>query len=129
MMTKQMTKPSMDDLPRYSSTLPPPRRKRGGGGGDRVLGSIYFSFLRPRANGRNIVGQQLPILLDVTCFSFCAPCCMRLRVIETCCAKFETGQTFRYVQTDATRPSSGKYLDPDSQTDLHTIDKRIRSSS
>ena len=130
MMTKQMTKPSMDDLPRYSSTLPPPpAAKTWGRGGDRVLGSIYFSFLKPRANGRNIVGQQLPILLDVTCFSFCAPCCMLLRVIGTCCAKFETGQTFRYVQTDATRPSRGKYLDPDSQTDLHTIDKRIRSLS
>ena len=33
--------------------------------------------LKPRANGRNIVGQQLPSLLDVTC------------------AKFETGQTFQ----------------------------------
>ena len=24
--------------------------------------------LKPRANGRNIVGQQLPTLLDVTCY-------------------------------------------------------------
>ena len=47
-----------------------------------------FGSVKPRANGRNIVGQQLPTLLDVGC----------------CCAKFETGQTFSYVQTDATTP-------------------------
>ena len=34
--------------------------------------------------------------------SVCTPCCMLLRVVGSCCAKFETGQTFRYVQTDAT---------------------------
>ena len=64
-----MTKQSIDDLPWCNSAPPPPppppQRKRGGG--DRILGPIYFSFLKPRANGRNIVGQQLPILLDVTC--------------------------------------------------------------
>ena len=31
--------------------------------------------------------------------------CMLLRVIRSCCAKFETGQTFRYAQTDATAPN------------------------
>ena len=31
--------------------------------------------------------------------------CMLLRVIRSCCAKFETGQTFRYAQTDATTPN------------------------
>ena len=46
-----------------------------------------------RANGRNIVGQQLPTLLDVTC-------CVRLHtllhdVVGCFCAKFETGQTFQ----------------------------------
>ena len=43
--------------------------------------------------------QQLPTLLDVT------PCVLLhilLRVVGSCCAKFETGQTFSYVQTDAT---------------------------
>ena len=30
---------------------------------------------KPRANRRNIVGQQLPTLLDVTA-SVCTPCCM-----------------------------------------------------
>ena len=43
------------------------------------------------AKGRNIVGQQLPTLLDVTT-------CICLH----CCAKFETGQTLSYVQTDPT---------------------------
>ena len=56
--------------------------------------------LKPRANGRNIVGHQLPTLLDVTC-------CVRLHTpsVACCCAKFETGQTLSYVQTDATIPN------------------------
>ena len=37
--------------------------------------------------------------------SVCTPCCMLLRVVGSCCAKFETGQTFSYVQTDATTPN------------------------
>ena len=32
----------------------------------------------------------------------CTPCCMLLRVVGRSCAKFETGQTLSYVQTDAT---------------------------
>ena len=53
---------------------------------------FFFSAhcIKPRVNGRNIVGQQLPTLLDVTC-------CFRLRtllhVVACCCAKFETSQT------------------------------------
>ena len=43
--------------------------------------------LKPRANGRNIVGQQLPTLLNVTC-------CVRLHtpllVVGSCGAKLET---------------------------------------
>ena len=69
MMTKQMTKPSMDDLPRCSSTLPPPRRKRGGGGE-----GTGYSVFKPDTEERNIVGQQLSTLLDVTC-------CVRLRTL------------------------------------------------
>ena len=34
--------------------------------------------------------------------SVCTPCCMLLDVVACCCAKFETGQTFSPVQTDAT---------------------------
>ena len=52
-------------------------------------------MLSPRANALSIVGQQLPTLLDVTYF-------VRL---YSCCAKFETGQTFSYVQTDVTTPN------------------------
>ena len=37
--------------------------------------------------------------------SVCTPCCMLLRVVGSCCAKFETDQTFSYVQTDATTPN------------------------
>ena len=37
--------------------------------------------------------------------SVCSPCCMLLRVVGSYCAKFETGQTFSYVQTDATTPN------------------------
>ena len=36
---------------------------------------------------------QTDTLLDV-----CTPCCMLLCVVGSCCAKFETGQTFSYVQ-------------------------------
>ena len=48
-------------------------------------------LLKPRANERNIVGCYMlrPFTQPVAC----------------CCAKFETGQTFSYVQTDATTPN------------------------
>ena len=39
-------------------------------------------------------------MLDVA--SVCTLCCMFLRVVGSCCAKFESSQTFSYVQTDAT---------------------------
>ena len=58
--------------------------------------------VRLRANGRNIVDQQLPTLLDVTCCAVCTPCCMLLDVVACSCAKFETGRTFRPLQTDRT---------------------------
>ena len=68
MMTKQMTKPSMDDLPRCSSTLSP-AAKTWWGGGDRVLGPIYFSFLMHHATGRNMFGCYMlrPFADPVTC--------------------------------------------------------------
>ena len=37
--------------------------------------------------------------------SVCTPCYMLLRVVGSCCVKFETGQTFSYVQTDAVTPT------------------------
>ena len=47
--------------------------------------------LKPRANGRNFVDQQLPTLLDqlqvaYICTLCC--CCMLLRVVGSCCARF-----------------------------------------
>ena len=50
---------------------------------------LTLGSLKPRANGRNIVGQQLPTLLDVTC---CVRLHTPLHVVACCCAKFETGQ-------------------------------------
>ena len=35
-------------------------------------------FVKPYGNGRNIVGQQLPALLDVTC-------CVLLHTVANCC--------------------------------------------
>ena len=32
----------------------------------------------------------------------CTPRCMLLQVFGSCCAKFETGQTLSYMQTDET---------------------------
>ena len=57
--------------------------------------------VKPRANGRNIFGQQLPALLAATC---CVRC-MLLLVVGSCCAKFEFAQTFRQVETDTTNPN------------------------
>ena len=37
--------------------------------------------VKPRTNGRNIVDQQLPKLLDVTCCVRFTSCCMLLRVV------------------------------------------------
>ena len=44
--------------------------------------SKLFGSVKPRANGRNIVGQQLPSLLDVTCYV-----CLYtlLHVVRCCC--------------------------------------------
>jgi len=43
------------------------------------------------------VGQQFPTLLDVTC---CVRLHTLLHAVASCCAKFETGETFSYVQRD-----------------------------
>ena len=51
--------------------------------------------LKHRANGRNIVGQQLPTLLYVT---RCVRLYTLLHVVGCCCVLFETGRAFSYVQ-------------------------------
>ena len=70
---------------------------------------IYIFFLP-------LPSLTLPLYLFSTLRSFffqspvttkvCTPCCMLLRVVGSCCTKFETGQTFSYVQKDATTPSN-----------------------
>ena len=56
---------------------------------------IIIKGLMPLANGckHEIVGQQLPTLLDVYVVSVYTSSFMLLRVVGSCCAKFETGQT------------------------------------
>ena len=46
------------------------------------LGHLWTNSFKPRANGRNIVGQQLPALLDVTC---CVRLHTLLHVVGCCC--------------------------------------------
>ena len=43
--------------------------------------------------------QHFWMLYVVSVFT---PRCILMRVVGSCCAKFETGQTFSYVQTHAT---------------------------
>ena len=50
-----------------------------------------FSILKHRANRCNIVGEQLPKLLDATCYIGLHTL---LHVVGSCCTKFETGQIF-----------------------------------
>ena len=58
-----------------------------------ALQPFHCFCLRLRANGCNIVDQQHPTLLDVTC---CICLHTLLHVVACCCAfKFETGQIFQ----------------------------------
>ena len=50
-----------------------------------------YQLKPPHAKGRNTVGQQLPTLLRP--FAHPAVCCCML-FGESCCAKFETSETF-----------------------------------
>ena len=56
-----------------------------------------------RANGCNIVGQQLTTLLDLTC-------CARLHVVGSCCANFETGFFWKRTQHCRSRGGGGGTL-------------------
>ena len=47
-------------------------------GSDALNFRVDTVFLKPRANGRNIVGQRQPTLLDGTC---CIPYSMSLRKV------------------------------------------------
>ena len=64
----------------------------------RNQGAAFFQFvyIKQHTNGRNVVGLQLQRLLDVRdAASVWAPCCMLLRIVGSCYAKFETGQIFQ----------------------------------
>ena len=63
----------------------------------KVTKRATLSSLKPRANGRNIVGQELPILLDVTC---CVRLHTLLHVVGGCCIRLHTT-----ANTDATTPN------------------------
>ena len=62
-----------------------------GDGKENVKEAIAVIRVKSHANGRNTVGQQLPTFLDVT-----PPGRLHtlLHVVGSCCAKFETSQTF-----------------------------------
>ena len=71
--------------------------QKGGKGFIRNQGVAFFQFvyIKQHTNGRNVVGLQLQRLLDVhDAASVWAPCCMLLRIVGSCNAKFETGQIF-----------------------------------
>ena len=67
-----------------------------------VLCNQVCCFLKPHANGHNIVGQQPATLLGPTCCVHLHGTTTMLVLLGTCCLQFETGQTFRPMQTDPT---------------------------
>ena len=48
--------------------------------------------------------------------------CSQSSVVGTYCAKFETGQTFSYVQTDATTPNNVGVYGSDTHAGVHGTD-------
>ena len=55
---------------------------------------IWLTSLKPSANARNLVGQQLPTfrtLMDVT---YCVRLHTLVHVVVCCCAKYGTGRPF-----------------------------------
>ena len=58
-----------------------------------------MNSVMPRANGRNIVGCYMLRPFQQTLLHV-------VSVVGSCCAKFETSQTFSYAQTDAATPKN-----------------------
>ena len=73
------------------------KQAKGASGDREVTKRATLSSLKPRANERNIVGQQLPILLDVAC---CVRLHTLLHVVGSCCIRLHTTDN-----TDATTPN------------------------
>ena len=72
----------------------------------RFINYIFFCYVKPGANGRNIVANNFQHCSMLHVASICTPCCMLLRFVGICCVKSETGQTLSYMQTDATTPNN-----------------------
>ena len=72
----------------------------------RFINYIFFCYVKPGANGRNIVANNSQHCSMLHVASICTPCCMLLRFVGICCVKSETGQTLSYMQTDATTPNN-----------------------
>ena len=64
--------------------------------GERDVVNV-LTCIKPRANGRSIVGCYISYVRLYT----------MLHVVGSCCAKFETGQTFSSVQMDPITPKFG----------------------
>ena len=62
--------------------------------------------LNPMQTGSTLLANNPKLCWILRVAPVCTPCCMLLRVVGSCCAKFETDQTFRYVQTDARTPNN-----------------------
>ena len=72
----------------------------------RFINYIFFCYVKPGANGRNIVANNSQHCSMLHVASICTPRCMLLRFVGICCVKSETGQTLSYMQTDATTPNN-----------------------
>ena len=75
--------------------------------------NIHFIYIY---HGHNIVGQQLPTLLDVTCYIHLHSL---MHLVGSCCAKFETGPTFESTTPNISLGSATK-LDTFAQIFQHS---------
>ena len=71
----------------------------------RALNILFHYSIKPKIDKKNIGFLSVQIWLLIN-FQPPTPCCMLLDVVACCCANFETGQTFSYVQTGATTPNN-----------------------
>ena len=62
-------------------------------------------YVEPHSNGRNMLASNSQHCWMLHVASLCSPCWKFLRVVGGRCTKFETGQTFGYVQMDTTTPN------------------------
>ena len=76
--------------------------------------SFWKWSIKPCEDWPNIVGKQLLTVLDVV--SVCTPCWMLLHVFACCYAKFETSQTFSFLQTAKKIPTCWEFSRPFART-------------